>query len=377
MVANELKILISGGGTGGHIFPAIAIADALRNTVPDCDILFVGALGKMEMEKVPQAGYPIKGLRISAFQRRLSLKNLSFPLKVVFSMVKAYKIITSFKPDVVVGVGGFASGPTLKVAVNRRIPVVIQEQNSYPGITNRLLAKHAEKICVAYDGMEKWFPAGKILKTGNPVRENVINIQNKKDEAFRYFELESGKPVVLIVGGSQGALSINQALSYNLKDLEQCGVQMIWQTGKLFANKAKSAIQKKIANPRDKDFHVYEFITRMDLAYAAADLVISRAGAIAISELSAVQKPSILIPYPAAAEDHQAKNAKALADKQAAIFLADSEAKIKIATIVKSLIEDEEKRDTLSKNIGEFAVHNSAQKIAEQIIKIASKRNGV
>ncbi|HOF81469.1 MAG: undecaprenyldiphospho-muramoylpentapeptide beta-N-acetylglucosaminyltransferase [Bacteroidales bacterium] len=377
MVANELKILISGGGTGGHIFPAIAIADALRNTVPDCDILFVGALGKMEMEKVPQAGYPIKGLRISAFQRRLSLKNLSFPLKVVFSMVKAYKIITSFKPDVVVGVGGFASGPTLKVAVNRRIPVVIQEQNSYPGITNRLLAKHAEKICVAYDGMEKWFPAGKILKTGNPVRENVINIQNKKDEAFRYFELESGKPVVLIVGGSQGALSINQALSYNLKDLEQCGVQMIWQTGKLFANKAKSAIQEKIANPRDKDFHVYEFITRMDLAYAAADLVISRAGAIAISELSAVQKPSILIPYPAAAEDHQAKNAKALADKQAAIFLADSEAKIKIATIVKSLIEDEEKRDTLSKNIGEFAVHNSAQKIAEQIIKIASKRNGV
>jgi len=377
MVANELKILISGGGTGGHIFPAIAIADALRNTVPDCDILFVGALGKMEMEKVPQAGYPIKGLRISAFQRRLSLKNLSFPLKVVFSMVKAYKIITSFKPDVVVGVGGFASGPTLKVAVNRRIPVVIQEQNSYPGITNRLLAKHAEKICVAYDGMEKWFPAGKILKTGNPVRENVINIQNKKDEAFRYFELESGKPVVLIVGGSQGALSINQALSYNLKDLEQCGVQMIWQTGKLFADKAKSAIQEKIANPRDKDFHVYEFITRMDLAYAAADLVISRAGAIAISELSAVQKPSILIPYPAAAEDHQAKNAKALADKQAAIFLADSEAKIKIATIVKSLIEDEEKRDTLSKNIGEFAVHNSAQKIAEQIIKIASKRNGV
>lgn len=377
MVANELKILISGGGTGGHIFPAIAIADALRNIVPDCDILFVGALGKMEMEKVPQAGYPIKGLRISAFQRRLSLKNLSFPLKVVFSMVKAYKIITSFKPDVVVGVGGFASGPTLKVAVNRRIPVVIQEQNSYPGITNRLLAKHAEKICVAYDGMEKWFPAGKILKTGNPVRENVINIQNKKDEAFRYFELESGKPVVLIVGGSQGALSINQALSYNLKDLEQCGVQMIWQTGKLFANKAKSAIQEKIANPRDKDFHVYEFITRMDLAYAAADLVISRAGAIAISELSAVQKPSILIPYPAAAEDHQAKNAKALADKQAAIFLADSEAKIKIATIVKSLIEDEEKRDTLSKNIGEFAVHNSAQKIAEQIIKIASKRNGV
>lgn len=377
MVANELKILISGGGTGGHIFPAIAIADALRNIVPDCDILFVGALGKMEMEKVPQAGYPIKGLRISAFQRRLSLKNLSFPLKVVFSMVKAYKIITSFKPDVVVGVGGFASGPTLKVAVNRRIPVVIQEQNSYPGITNRLLAKHAERICVAYDGMEKWFPAGKILKTGNPVRENVINIQNKKDEAFRYFELESGKPVVLIVGGSQGALSINQALSYNLKDLEQCGVQMIWQTGKLFADKAKSAIQEKIANPRDKDFHVYEFITRMDLAYAAADLVISRAGAIAISELSAVQKPSILIPYPAAAEDHQAKNAKALADKQAAIFLADSEAKIKIATIVKSLIEDEEKRDTLSKNIGEFAVHNSAQKIAEQIIKIASKRNGV
>jgi UDP-N-acetylglucosamine--N-acetylmuramyl-(pentapeptide) pyrophosphoryl-undecaprenol N-acetylglucosamine transferase len=369
--------LISGGGTGGHIFPAIAIADALRKIVPGCDILFVGALGKMEMEKVPQAGYPIKGLWISGFQRKLSFKNLSFPFKVISSMMKAGQIIRKFRPDVVVGVGGFASGPTLKVATGKNIPVVIQEQNSFPGITNKLLAKHADLICVAYDGLEKWFPADKIVKTGNPVRDSMIDIKGKEEEAFGYFNLKKAKPVLLVVGGSQGALSVNQALAANLKELEKCGMQMIWQTGKLFAEQARAAIDANIPGNRKEDFHVHEFITRMDLAYAAADLVISRAGAIAISELSAVQKPCILIPLPSAAEDHQTKNAKALADKEAAILLKDSDAKQQIAGIVAKLMENVEERNKLARNIRQFAVVGSAQKIAEEILNLVTKKNGL
>ncbi len=377
MLQPKINILISGGGTGGHIFPAIAIADALRKIVPGCDILFVGAIGKMEMEKVPQAGYPIKGLWISGFQRNLSLKNLSFPFKVISSMMKAGQIIRKFRPDVVVGVGGFASGPTLKVAAGKGIPVVIQEQNSFPGITNKLLAKHADLICVAYDGLEKWFPADKIVKTGNPVRESVIDIKGKEEEAFQYFDLKKGKPVLLLVGGSQGALSVNQALAANLAEIEKCGIQMIWQTGKLFADQAGTAIDTSIPAGRKEDFHVHEFITRMDLAYAAADLVISRAGAIAISELSAVQKPCILIPLPSAAEDHQTKNAKALADKEAAILLKDSDARQQIAGIVAKLIENAEERKKLARNIQQFAVYGSAQKIAEEILKLVNKKNGL
>lgn len=377
MSQSKINILISGGGTGGHIFPAIAIADALRKIVPGCDILFVGALGKMEMEKVPQAGYPIKGLWISGFQRKLSFKNLSFPFKVISSMMKAGQIIRKFRPDVVVGVGGFASGPTLKVATGKKIPVVIQEQNSFPGITNKLLAKHADLICVAYDGLEKWFPADKIVKTGNPVRDSMIDIKGKKEEAFGYFNLKKAKPVLLVVGGSQGALSVNQALAANLAELEKCGLQMIWQTGKLFADHARAAIDANIPGNRKEDFHVHDFITRMDLAYAAADLVISRAGAIAISELSAVQKPCILIPLPSAAEDHQTKNARALADKEAAILLKDIDAKQQIAGIVAKLMENIEERNKLARNIRQFAVVGSAQKIAEEILKLVTKKNGL
>ncbi|MBE0637742.1 MAG: undecaprenyldiphospho-muramoylpentapeptide beta-N-acetylglucosaminyltransferase [Bacteroidales bacterium] len=366
----KIKILISGGGTGGHIFPAIAIADALKKNIPGCDILFVGALGKMEMEKVPQAGYPIEGLWISGFQRSLSLKNLSFPFKVISSMMKAGRIIRKFKPSVVVGVGGFASGPTLKVAANRHIPVVIQEQNSFPGITNKLLAKHADKICVAYDGLERWFPAEKIIKTGNPVRESVIDIKGKKDEAFGYFNLEMGKPVIMIVGGSQGARSINESVAENLEMLANEGLQVIWQTGKLYLESAKTAINARIPEDFRKYFHIHEFITRMDLAYASADLVISRAGAIAISELSAVAMPCILIPLPTAAENHQAKNAKALADKDAAILLEDKNAREQLGNIVLDLVNDQNKRNLLASNIIKFAVPGSAQKIADEIIKL-------
>ncbi len=373
----KLKILISGGGTGGHVFPAIAIADALRKSAPGCEILFVGALGKMEMEKVPQAGYPIEGLWISGFQRSLSPKNLAFPFKLLSSMMKAGRIISKFKPDAVVGVGGFASGPTLKVAANRRIPVVIQEQNSFPGITNKLLAKHADRICVAYEGLERWFPAEKIIKTGNPVRENVIDIKGKIEEAREYFGLEKGKPVVLIVGGSQGARSINESIEIHLKLMAELGLQIIWQTGKLFTENAKIAISATIAEDRRKDFHVHEFITRMDLAYAAADLVISRAGAIAISELCAVGKPCILIPLPTAAEDHQTKNAQALAGKDAAVLLPDKDARVQLGGIMTELIENEQKRNLLAENIKTLAVYGSAQKIADEILSLIKRKHGL
>lgn len=372
----EIKILISGGGTGGHIFPAIAIADALRKAVPACKILFVGASGKMEMEKIPQAGYPIEALWISGFQRSFSLKNLSFPFKLISSMLKAHRIIRNFRPDVVVGVGGFASGPTLKVAASQDIPIVIQEQNSFPGVTNKLIARQADRICVAYDGLERWFPAEKIVKTGNPVRENVVNIMGKYDEAFEYFGLKKGKPVLLIVGGSQGSLSINQSLVHHLAAFAEKGLQLIWQTGKLFAEKAKSAIQINVPSEDQQNFHVHDFITRMDLAYAAADIVISRAGAIAISELSAVGKPCILIPLPSAAEDHQTKNAQALADKQAAILLKDSDAAEQLGTIVADLANNNEKRQRLAQNIVQFAITGSADRIAGEIIKLIQQKNG-
>lgn len=376
MQQHKPNILISGGGTGGHIFPAIAIADALRKKLPECNILFVGAKGKMEMEKVPQAGYPIEGLWISGLQRKLTFSNLMFPVKLLSAMLKAGKIIRRFKPDVVVGVGGYASGPTLKMAIRRKIPVVIQEQNSFPGITNKWLAKDAAAICVAYDGLERWFPAERIIKTGNPVRANVIEIEGKKAEALNYFDLVPDKPVVLVVGGSQGARSINLGIAAHLKRLEEAGIQLIWQTGKLFTQQAAQEIETGIAPSNRKFFKAHEFITRMDLAYAAADLVVSRAGAIAISELSAVQKPCILIPLPTAAEDHQSKNAQALAAKDAAILLKDDEASQKLGEVIINLTKNKEKQALLSKNIGTFAVADSAKHIAEEIIKLISTKNG-
>lgn len=376
MQQHKPNILISGGGTGGHIFPAIAIADALRKKVPGCNILFVGAKGKMEMEKVPQAGYPIEGLWISGLQRRLTFDNLLFPVKLLSAMLKAGRIIRRFKPHVVVGVGGYASAPTLKMAIRRKIPVVIQEQNSFPGITNKWLAKDAVKICVAYDGLERWFEAEKIIKTGNPVRASVIAIEGKRADALKYFGLVPNKPVVLVVGGSQGARSINLGIAAHLKRIQEAGIQLIWQTGKLFTQQAAREIETGIAPANRKYFKAHEFITRMDFAYAAADVVVSRAGAIAISELSAVQKPCILIPLPTAAEDHQSKNAQALAAKDAAILLKDEDAGQKLGEMIINLTNDREKQAGLSKNIGTFAVADSAKHIAEEIIKLINNKNG-
>jgi len=369
----ELKILISGGGTGGHIFPAIAIADAIRRKTGNANILFVGAKGRMEMDKVPMAGYPIEGLWISGFQRNFTLKNLLFPLKLAVSLIKSGKIIKSFKPDVVVGVGGYASGAICKMAVKTHIPVVLQEQNSFPGITNKLLAKDAAKICVAYDGMEKYFPAKKLIITGNPVRKNVIEIEGKRDRAFEFFKLDKSKPVILVVGGSQGAKAINESIDENLNLFVQNNLQLIWQTGKLYIEKASAAINDKIEGEARKSIVAVEFIERMDLAYAAADIVVSRSGAIAISELCAVGKPCIFVPLPTAAEDHQTKNALALVAKQAAIHLPNNEALKKLAGLVVDLAKNESKRTELSCNIKMLAVSNSDDKIADEVIKIAVK----
>lgn len=374
MPQHKLKILISGGGTGGHVFPAIAIAEALKRKDDAIDILFVGAKGRMEMEKVPMAGFPITGLWISGFQRSLSVKNLLFPFKLAFSLMRAAGIIRKFKPAAVVGVGGYASGPTVKMAAQKKIPTLLQEQNSYPGITNKLLAKDADKICVAYPDMEKYFPAEKLIFTGNPVRQNVIEIEGKRDYAFEYFELDKNKQTILIVGGSQGARAINEAIDENLMLFAMNNIQLIWQTGRLYVEQAQKSILAKLNGNNKKLVKVKEFITRMDLAYAAADMVISRAGAIAISELSATGKPSIFVPLPTAAEDHQTHNAEALVKQNAAIHLKNSEAKEKLGKIAVDLAINNQLRKTLSENIRKMAVKDSANRIAEEILEMIKPR---
>lgn len=374
MPQHKTKILISGGGTGGHVFPAIAIAEALISRDAGIDILFVGALGRMEMEKVPLAGFPIVGLWISGFKRSFSPKNLVFPVKLLFSLVKARAVIRRFKPDVVVGVGGYASGPTGKMAARRKIPVLIQEQNSFPGITNKLLAREAEKICVAYPGMEKYFPKEKLILSGNPVRQKVIDIAGKRVEAIEFFELDKDKPVILIVGGSQGALSINQAIEGSLELFAMHNIQLIWQTGVQYASVAQRAILGKLTGNKKKLIRVSEFISRMDLAYAAADVVISRAGAIAISELSAVGKPCIFVPLPTAAEDHQTYNAKSLEEQNAAIHLKNEDAAEKLGRMAIELIKDNERRKNLSEHILKLAKTNSADIIAGEILKMVKYR---
>ncbi len=366
---SQHKFIISGGGTGGHIFPAIAIANALKEAMPDADILFVGAKNKMEMEKVPEAGYPIEGLWISGLQRKITLKNLSFPFKVISSLQKAGRIINRFQPDVVIGVGGYASGPLLRMAGRKGIPTVIQEQNSFPGITNKLLAKSVKKICVAYDGMEKFFPAEKIVKTGNPIRKEVIDIKDKREKAASIFNLDSEKKTVFIVGGSQGAMSVNRSIQHNIDQFIDRDIQVIWQTGKLYAAEARKLADEKQA----KGIRVVEFINRMDLAYAMADVIISRAGAIAISEICAVGKPAVFIPLPSAAEDHQTKNAQALVDQEAAILVPDREAQQKLSTVVLDLITNDKKRQQLGKNISKLAITNSAERIAQEIIQLIPK----
>lgn len=358
------KFIISGGGTGGHIFPAIAIADALKRKLPQASILFVGAKGRMEMEKVPAAGYAIKGLWISGLQRRITTQNLLFPIKVISAYIKARSIIRNFKPDAVIGVGGYASGPTLRAAISMKIPTIIQEQNSYPGITNKILATGVKRICVAYEGMEKYFPAERIVITGNPVRRDISSLDDKRDEALSFFGLRANIPTLLVIGGSLGARTINESIMHSLSMLVENGLQVIWQTGKSFAEKASAAVKGN----SNKGICTFAFITRMDMAYAAADIVVSRAGAIAISELCLVGKPAILIPSPNVAEDHQTKNALALVKKNAALLVRDSEALEELGKQILLLANDAPLKEQLSANILQLAFPEAADRIADEII---------
>ena len=358
------RIIISGGGTGGHIYPAIAIANAIKSINPSCEILFVGANGRMEMEKVPAAGFPIKGLHIAGLQRSLSWSNFSFPFKVIGSLSAARHIIKDFKPDVAVGVGGYASGPLLFVASWLGIPTLIQEQNSFAGITNKILGKRANKICVAFEGMERFFPSDRLIITGNPVRKDILERTNKKEEACLKFNLDPSKPILLSIGGSLGARTINESLWQDSHKLENAGVQVIWQTGKSFYPKAKEKNSSLI--------QVHEFIKEMDLVYAAADVVISRAGASSISELCIVEKPCILVPSPNVSEDHQTKNAMALINKKAALLVSDTEAKTKLVDSALSLLSDQSMQHLLIKEIAKLALPNSAERIALEVLRLAS-----
>ncbi len=362
----KLKFIVSGGGTGGHIYPAISIANALKEKYPDCNILFVGAEGKMEMEKVPAAGYEIIGLPIRGLQRNLSFENLKFMPRLLKSIRKAKKVIKSFHPDAVIGVGGYASGPLLHVAGKMGIPTLIQEQNSYAGITNKLLAKKAKKICVAYEGMERFFPADKIILTGNPVRNDLLDIVSKRTDAIAFFGLNPNRKTILIVGGSLGARTINESVLNALNAISQADVQVIWQTGKYYHQKIKTEL-KGWDLPYVK---VYDFLSRMDLAYAAADLVISRAGAGTISELCLIEKPCLLVPSPNVSEDHQTKNAMALVNKDAAVMVRDAEAIREMIPAALNLLEDTEKCKKLAKNSKALAKPNAAMDIADEIAVI-------
>jgi UDP-N-acetylglucosamine--N-acetylmuramyl-(pentapeptide) pyrophosphoryl-undecaprenol N-acetylglucosamine transferase len=366
-MSEKIKIIISGGGTGGHIFPAIAIADAIKKIFPNSEILFIGAKGKMEMEKVPLAGYPIKALWISGFQRRLTWKNLLFPIKVVYSLGQAMNIIHQFKPDLVIGVGGFASGPTLRMAARKKIPTLIQEQNSFPGITNRILGSKVDRICVAYSGMEMFFPKERIVMTGNPVRNDLSALVDKKEEAIRFFGLKNDKLTVFIMGGSLGARTINSSvLNCIRQNITESGVQLLWQTGKFYFRDINTEVSI-INNP---DIHIYEFINRMNLAFSAADIIVSRAGAIAISELCIVGKPVILIPSPNVTDDHQTKNAQALSMENAAILLKNSEAEGGLFKTITDLIANRPLQKSLSENIRKMAVTDASVQIANEALKL-------
>jgi UDP-N-acetylglucosamine--N-acetylmuramyl-(pentapeptide) pyrophosphoryl-undecaprenol N-acetylglucosamine transferase len=361
-----MKVIISGGGTGGHIYPAIAIANQLKASAPTTQILFVGAEGKMEMEKVPKAGYQIIGLPIVGIQRSLSLSNLLFPFKLVRSLLKARTIIKDFEPDVAIGVGGFASGPLLMVASMMGVPTIIQEQNSHAGITNKLLAKRAKKICVAYPNMEIFFPINKIKLTGNPVRSDILDISNKKTTAYSHFGLNPNKKTLLVIGGSLGAKTINESIEAGLDKIIEAGYQILWQTGKPYIDKAKTAVEAL----KTGAVVASDFIYEMDLAYAAADVVVSRAGALSVSELCLVGKPAILVPFPFAAEDHQTQNALSLVNHDAAILIKDQDAKNELITATLNLFENTEKQKQLSKNIQTLAKPNAAQEIVGEILAI-------
>lgn len=366
----NIRVIISGGGTGGHIFPAIAIANALKAIDPTIELLFVGAEGKMEMEKVPAAGFAIEGLPIAGIKRELSLSNLSFPMKLMLSLSKAGSIIKKFRPDVAVGVGGYASGPLLFSANRQQIPSLIQEQNSFPGITNKILSRKAKKICVAYEGMERFFPKDKIIFTGNPVREDIRMIDGNKNDAAMFFQLDSHRETILVVGGSQGARSINHAILAGLSKIAESGVQLIWQTGKSFLPEAKMEIEKlNITSIR-----AFDFISRMDLAYAMADIVVARAGASTVSELCIVKKPSILVPLPTAAEDHQTKNCMSLVDRDAAILVADKDTQQKLINEALLLINNSDLRKQLAANIAPLARPHAANEIAQQVLSLIKRK---
>jgi len=363
----KLKVILSGGGTGGHIFPAVAIANELKKLVPDIEILFVGALGKMEMEKVPNAGYKIIGVPIAGLQRKLTLANLKLPFLLIRSLLRTKKIIKDFQPDVVVGTGGYASGPLVRAATSKGIPALLQEQNSYAGITNKVLSKKASKICVAYEGMEKFFPKNKILLTGNPVRQDLKDVRTKREEALSFFKLDPNKKTILVIGGSLGARVINESIGAGLNELASGNIQLIWQTGKGYYETA----QQQTKEFSDKPIYALDFISRMDLAYAAADIVISRAGASSVSELCNIGMPCILVPSPNVAEDHQTKNAMALVSKEAALLVKDNEAHKKLIKLAMELVADQQKQVVLSNNISKMAFHDSANVIANEVLKLA------
>jgi UDP-N-acetylglucosamine--N-acetylmuramyl-(pentapeptide) pyrophosphoryl-undecaprenol N-acetylglucosamine transferase len=363
---SNYKFILSGGGTGGHIYPAVAIADELKSRYPDAEFLFVGASDRMEMDKVPQAGYKIEGLWISGIQRKLTLKNLAFPFKLISSLLRSRKIVNSFKPDAVIGTGGFASGPLLHVASSKGIPSLIQEQNSFPGITNKLLAKKVNTICVAYEGLEKFFPKEKIKLTGNPIRKDLLEVKNKHIEGKDAFTLKHNKKTLLVLGGSLGARRINQLIEANIGFFEAQDIQVIWQCGKLYYD------QYNQYNDQE-NIQVHAFLNQMDLAYAAADVIISRAGAISVSELCIVGKPVVFIPSPNVAEDHQTKNAKSVADKNAAILIREKDLDSNFQKEFSELISNEKKQKELSNNIEALALVNATNDIVDEVEKLLKK----
>lgn len=370
------RVIISGGGTGGHIYPAIAIANALKSNHPDTDILFVGAEGRMEMQKVPEAGYPIEGLWISGLQRKLTVDNLAFPAKIVSSSWKAHKIINKFKPQAAVGVGGYASGPLVYVASIRRIPSLLQEQNSYAGLTNKMLANQVDKICVAHPGMEKFFPSDKLVFTGNPIRKEIVELAHQgldknRKEALEYFGLDPQKKTLLVIGGSLGAKTLNESVINNVQKLVDAEVQVIWQSGKYYYPQMKQQLE---VTPNHEGIHLWEFLSRMDLAYSVADVVISRAGALSISELALVQKPVIFVPSPNVAEDHQRKNAEALVRVQAAKMVTDTEAPTLLIERTLELLANEDQQRQLQKNIQQWARPEAAEHIAQEVVNLIEEK---
>ncbi len=362
-----MRILVSGGGTGGHVFPAISIANAIKAKHPNAEFFFIGAKGKIEMEKVPKAGYPIEGLWISGVDRKITLRNLVFPFKLISSLVKSFFLIRKFKPQVGVGVGGYASGPALKMASWMGVPIVLQEANSFPGITNRLLGSNAAKVCVAYDNMERFFDKRKLEITGNPIRQQIVDLKVSKIEAAEHFNFKADKPTVFITGGSGGAKAINEGIASGYKALLESGMQIIWQTGKVYLEE-----YKHLEKGFEDQLLITDFITRMDCAYTLADVIVSRAGG-TIAELSIIGKPAILLPSAYVTEDHQTKNVMALVEKDAAVLVRDSESKEKLCKEIQDLMNNAERRKSLSENIKALAKPNAANDIAEIVLKHLKK----